>query len=330
MENKQEKVLLITDEDLDGAGSAILCKVKYQSDVDVLYSINHNPDNHIKDLLENKSYENYDKIFITDVSPSEELAQKIEDCQILKYKIKLYDHHTTALWLNKYKWAYVNEFLYDMPVCGTYLLYHFGLSHKKMNEKVLAKGFKQSYYNLLDNFITIVRKYDTWEWAKENDLLPKKMNDYFMFVGMNKFVEQMTYNILMDKGVFNSEMNLITGAIHKQYKEYLNQQQEKLITTEFDKYNIGVVFSERYDYISMLGNDLAKQNLSLDFIMIININENRASLRGIKEDIHLGEIAKKYFNGGGRKNTAGFDLDDSIKYQIFNKYCSPKVFREDE
>ena len=60
----------------------------------------------VEKLLDEKAYEKYNKIFITDISVSEEIAERIE--AEAPESFQLLDHHKSALWLNKYNWAKVS------------------------------------------------------------------------------------------------------------------------------------------------------------------------------------------------------------------------------
>ena len=59
-----------------------------------------------------------------------------------------------------------------------------------------------------------------------------------------------------------------------------------------------------------MGNSICKLRPEIDFIIIINFNRNRVSLRSVKESIDLNEIGKIFHpDGGGHKLSAGFLID---------------------
>lgn len=59
-----------------------------------------------------------------------------------------------------------------------------------------------------------------------------------------------------------------------------------------------------------MGNSICKLRPEIDFIIIINFNRNRVSLRSVKESIDLNKIGKTFHpDGGGHKLSAGFLID---------------------
>jgi oligoribonuclease NrnB/cAMP/cGMP phosphodiesterase (DHH superfamily) len=92
---------LFTHTDLDGIGCSILGKIYYgTNNINVEYCEYNN----INEKVLECDFERYEKIFITDLSVNDEVAEKIDK---LNGKFNLIDHHETALWLNKYDWAQV-------------------------------------------------------------------------------------------------------------------------------------------------------------------------------------------------------------------------------
>jgi len=306
---------LFTDFDLDGVGCGILATLLWGNDVDIIYCNNHNPNPYLEEFFSSKEYNNYDEIYITDVSPNEENAQKIQELLYENNKIvSLYDHHETALWLNdKYEWCLVKINYFsdkEQKTSGTDMFYKLECNNIQI-------------YNGLENFVETIRQYDTWEWVtKYNNIIPRKLNDLFMFLGRDNFIDISIKNIKNNKDVLDESMNFILNIQEQKCNEYIELQNKniKIFKQEIDniKYNFGVVFSERREFTSILGNKLAKLHPELDFIMIIN-SFGIIDLRGIKNDINLSTIAK-YFNGGGHQKAAGFNFDinilDNIIYSI--------------
>jgi nanoRNase/pAp phosphatase (c-di-AMP/oligoRNAs hydrolase) len=83
--------------------------------------------------------------------------------------------------------------------------------------------------------------------------------------------------------------------------------------------NVGVVFSDTN--ASEIGNELAKRNSDLDFIMIPSAKLGAVSLRGINENMNLGDIAKAV-GGGGHKFAAGFSLDKEDKEKLVDIFLT--------
>ena len=97
------KIKLFTHTDLDGIGCAILAYLAFgRENVDVEFCNYDDVDEKVRNLIvDHSTVSEYDRIYITDISVREEVAQII-DTWIDRDKIWLFDHHGTAMWLNKY------------------------------------------------------------------------------------------------------------------------------------------------------------------------------------------------------------------------------------
>lgn len=104
--------VLITHNDFDGVTCAILFKVIHPNGT--YYLENYDTvDNRIKQVLEERP----DFLYITDISPqSEGVIELLNQFG----RVRLFDHHKTALHLNDYQWATVNT-----SKCGAYLFYDY-------------------------------------------------------------------------------------------------------------------------------------------------------------------------------------------------------------
>ena len=129
-------IKLFTHTDLDGIGCAVLAYLAFGRDnVDVEYYNYDGVDDRVKAFLSDPDLRNsYDEIYITDISISEELAKTI-DVFINPFNIHLFDHHATALGLNKYDWCEVKvEMDNGIKTSGTELfwkyLYNIGAYEK--------------------------------------------------------------------------------------------------------------------------------------------------------------------------------------------------------
>lgn len=312
------KVKLFTHTDLDGVGCAIVGRTAFK-DIEVTHCDYNNVNEKIKDFLENAKVTDYDRIFITDISVNEETAENLD----LIFRggvsgVQLVDHHKTALWLaEKYpEWAHVRveetnlynaiESRNKVPSSGTTLFYKF------LRDKHLPNvEFNQN----LKSFSEVVRRYDTWEWHNVyNDDHPKKLNDLLYLIGREKFIKRFTSNPLP---LFTSdELLLLEVEAHKINKYIFKKEFElKTISKVIDEigYDIGIVFAEQY--VSELGNELAERAPSLDFIAIIDMANNKVSLRGIHDYVDLSAIAKS-FGGGGHPKASGFQFSEELKSNL--------------
>ena len=116
------KQILITHDDLDGAGCAIAFKWKYPD-----IEIQHHDYKTIDDIAVQLWIErdNYDRIFFADISPSEEIGSLM----LNDPKFVIIDHHKTREYL-------VGTPYFDVDRCGAYISYDF-LYNKPFPEFVL-------------------------------------------------------------------------------------------------------------------------------------------------------------------------------------------------
>jgi uncharacterized protein len=306
------KIKLFTHTDLDGVGCAIVARHAFGNNVDVEYCDYNEINDKVSEFIKSES-QDYDMIFITDISVDENVAKEIEDH--IGDKTVLIDHHPTAKWLNKYKWATVEEFEESVDLneeyvksSGTSLFYDYLWENYGLNNELL--------FELAEK----IRRYDTWEWStKYNDVHAKQLNDLLYIVGRNNFVNRFVNDPSIElrdneKFLLNIEQDRIDN--------YIKKKAENLRRVNILNYKAGVVFAEQYN--SELGNALAKQNPDLDFIAIINMASNKVSYRGIKDDIDLGKDVAKIFGGGGHPKAAGSQFDEELTNELIKRIFSVK------
>ena len=172
------KIKLFTHTDLDGVGCAILAYLAFgRENVDVEYCDYKNIDGIVREFYLSDANKQYDAIYITDISIDEENAAWIEELVHSGERWHLFDHHATALGLNKYDWCEVsvmNDTL-GIKTSGTELFYTY-LRRREQFDCLSAK-----ITNNIDRFVDIVRDYDTWRWEElgEEGVVCKQVNDLF-------------------------------------------------------------------------------------------------------------------------------------------------------
>lgn len=311
---------LFTHTDLDGVGCAILMRSLFKEEehiVDVSYCDYNNVDEKIQNFVNEKTdkkMDDYDYIFITDISVNEETAALLNDVEegdVTPF-VQLLDHHNTAKWLNKYDWAYVNDVYEDgHKTSGTSLIIDF------FNER---SGFERETTPAIKHFAETVRKYDTWEWTTHyNEVLPKELNDYLYMIGRPAFVEYVLNEVIVsgDEPIyFNEKARALLDQKQAEIKSYIQKKGKQIRISEVQDSKVGIVFAEQY--VSELGNELAKQNLDLEFIILIDMGEKKVSYRTVREDIDLGKVAKKY-GGGGHPKAAGSQFSEEFVLDFLNE-----------
>lgn len=300
------KVKLFTHTDLDGVGCAIVAKHAFEN-VDVEFCNYDEIDKKVEEFTATMQYRHYDKVFITDISVSEKVALLIDFSMSreleAKDKYTLIDHHATAKWLNKYEWAMVNDQEISIYPKESYM---------KSSGTSLFYGYLWDKYGInlpfLLRFIELVRRYDTWDWFnKYSDQHAKKLNDLFYIIGREKFIERMMENT---NPAFSDSEELILDLEEDKISRYITSKEKEMVIKTLGSEGVaGIVFAEQYH--SELGNHLALSHPEVDFIVLINAGEKKVSYRGVKEDVHLGEMAKRRYGGGGHAKTAGSQISEN-------------------
>lgn len=301
------KIKLFTHTDLDGVGCAVVGKKAFGDVLDVQFCGYSTVNERVTNFIKSGEVEQYDAVFITDISVNEEVAELIDST--VGFKVQLLDHHGTALWLNKYGWAYVSEVeepLVDktrneVKSSGTTLFYRYLL-----DSKLLSLDKK-----LLD-FCEQVRQYDSWEWKNvyENELA-NQLNTLFQILGLFNFYNRFSKN---PEVIFNKTEQTILEIEQSRVKHYLNQKEKELEIRSILGYKVGVIFAEQY--ASQLGNYLAETHRNLDFIMMVNMS-GTISYRGVRDDIDLGEVAKQ-FGGGGHPKASGSPIPSEERGNVID------------
>ncbi len=312
------KVKLFTHNDLDGVGCAIVAHLAFDKEnVDVTYCNYDNVSDKVMDFLNTYSGE-FDHVFITDISVNEEVAARIEKIitETDNEFITLLDHHETANWLNKYDWATVRQVHLQngRNTSGTSMLYRWLLLHSDIvpqeNMNILTEG------SHLEIFVENVRRYDTWDWKNIfKDDYPKQINDLFYIYGRDRFIKKAIFE-LQFMGFFLTGQDLIFLEIEQEKIDRSVEKSLKQLTTyNVGRYNIGVVFGEKY--ISEVCHALHEKHPKLDLIAMVNLSSRTISYRTNREDVDVGKFAK-YFGGGGRPATAGSEISDAHIDTILN------------
>ena len=310
------KIKLFTHTDLDGVGCAILAYLAFgRKNVEVEYCDYSNVDDKVGDFIKNKAlYDSYDWCYITDISMSDAVADMIDKVNKAYIKVRLFDHHITALRLNKYKWCSVTEYLdaaHTVKTSGTELFYLYLKNKLRFtNDLTRMSG--------ISKFVNIVRDWDTWRWRElgDNGVVCKQVNDLFYIYGRDKFIEWFLdqlkyYGLKMFFPKFTDIDKALLDQRQKDIDRYV-EEKSKQIQNAVDQFgNIhGLIFAERY--FSELGNRLCEMHPEYAYIAMIDVAHGTVSYRTIREGIDLGgEIAHAY-GGGGHKKAAGSTFDSKL------------------
>jgi oligoribonuclease NrnB/cAMP/cGMP phosphodiesterase (DHH superfamily) len=298
---------LLSHNDLDGVGCGILAKLSFGEQVKVRYNSISGLNREVEWFLENEGKDTF--LFITDLSVSEENEKRLEEFFQAGGKVKLIDHHKTALRYNDYKWGHVVvEGEEGKLTSATSLLYEYLISHQLMEPS-----------DATAEFVELVRQYDTWEWEKNENHHAQRLNALFFLLSIDQFEEKMISRLqTSDHFYFDEFETKILDMEENKIDRYIRRKRRELVQTEVGGLFAGVVYAESYH--SELGNELGKENPHLDYIAILNIGGKRMGFRTIHDHIDVSDVAAQ-FGGGGHAKASGCTLtEDAYKQFVIDTY----------
>lgn len=310
------KVLMFTHNDLDGVGCAIarncFSKVKgVKDELTVVQCVAGKVEEKIEEVLGehwdtinlNMSTFDFDEIWITDLSVDEIYAERISVYNKHTIdKFRLIDHHKTALWLNMFHWAVVNESITDS---ATLLLFNYLLDD---NNYKLIEGINLEELAAL---MQTISHYDTWFWKKINKEECKDLNILFRSYGFNRFLNRFS----PENGfILNDLDNIIINMEKESESKYVESNIHNINIINLKGYNVGLYYAERY--INTLCDMAMDTFPNLDAIMVCS-HGSTFSLRSRKTDVDLSELAKQ-FGGGGHFSAAGFRINTDAVTKFYS------------
>ncbi|MHA2961167.1 DHH family phosphoesterase [Priestia megaterium] len=306
---------LLSHTDLDGVGCGVLAKLAFGDRIKIRYNSIASLNREVEWFLENEERNTH--LFITDLSVNEENEKRLEEFYQTGGKVQLLDHHKTALHFNEYKWGHVvvedNE---GNLASGTSLFYEYLIE----NELIQTS-------NAVDEFVELVRQYDTWEWEKNNNQEAHRLNALFFLVSIDEFEEKMVNRLQNSDHFFFDEFEQkILDMEEDKVERYIRRKRRELVQTSIGDYLAGIVYAESYH--SELGNELGKEYPHLDYIAMLNMGGKRISLRTIHDHVDVSEIAGHY-GGGGHAKAAGCSLTNEAYNQFVTDTFHLDPVRED-
>ncbi|MBM4761993.1 DHHA1 domain-containing protein [Bacillus sp. B15-48] len=300
---------LYTHNDLDGVGCGILAKLAFGDMVDVRYNSVMGLDYQIAQLFERENEHEYEQLFITDLSINEENTKNIQDFYKNGGKVKLIDHHKTAIHFNDYDWGMVQiEYDDGRLTSATSLFYEYLIEHQWLETSKAIEGF-----------IELVRQYDTWEWDKNDNIMAKQLNDLFFMFSIDEFEENMIERLKSQAEFeFDEFEQKLLAMEEDKIERYVRRKKREIVQTFIGDFCAGVVHAESYH--SELGNELMKEFPYLDYIAILNVGGKKISFRTNHDHIDVSAIAGQ-FGGGGHAKASGC----SMSKEAFDLYVQ-KLF----
>jgi len=279
------KIHIITDADLDGAGSYFCLKEAYK-DATVTYSVTTEK-KFITDIAYFK-FENYDLVIISDLNLKE---SEIRLCDLKN--VIVIDHHAEHIELiDNYKNA--KTIIKDYPSCTKLIYDTFKLENKlNKNQKLLVKLIDD--YDSYTLSLPFSKPLNQVFWSYTGDRVSKFENDFKDgFFGFNQF--------------HKNALKIIENKINRFFKEETIHKGNLKIGE--NSYNIAGVM------VSFSPNEIAEHILEkydVDFVIMVNLKGKSVYMRRNKKcTLNMGKLAAKIMDGGGHEDAAGGNLNESI------------------
>jgi oligoribonuclease NrnB/cAMP/cGMP phosphodiesterase (DHH superfamily) len=303
---------LYTHNDLDGLGCGILAKIAFGEEVEVHYNsvarLNSQVERYFEITKPNQQKE--DMLLITDLTVNEANSKRIDQFVKDGGKAQFIDHHKTALHLNKFDWAKVTVSYEDGRLTSATSLFYDYLT---TNQNISSSPS-------VEEFVELIRQYDTWEWEKNNLLKAKQLNDLFSLLSLDDFESKMIERLKNDDSFsFNEFEQQLLKMEEEKINRYIRKKNRELVQTFIGEHCVGIVHAEMYH--SELGNELGKANGHLDYIVILNMGGKKVSFRTIHDHIDVSAVAEK-FGGGGHAKASGCTMNETA-YKLFVQEVFP-------
>lgn len=297
---------LFTHNDLDGVGCGIIAKIAFNEEVEIRYNSVSSLDYQITRYFEktNEKQKKEDFLFITDLSINEDNSKTVDQFVKDGNKAMLIDHHKTSLRFNDYTWGFVRvEYEDGRLTCATSLFYEYLIQHQYLQPS-----------KVIEEFIELVRLYDTWEWEKQKNIKAKQLNDLLYMTSIEEFEEKMVLRLQQsDTFEFNEFEEKLLQMEEDKLGRYIRRKKREVVQTFIGEYCTGIVHAESYH--SELGNELGKEYAYLDYIAILNMGGKKISFRTIHDHVDVSAVAMQ-FGGGGHAKAAGCSINEEA-YELY-------------
>jgi oligoribonuclease NrnB/cAMP/cGMP phosphodiesterase (DHH superfamily) len=275
---------------MDGAGCAVLFLVMGGQKDNIRFVGPESIDKTITELA--NTYSGH--LLFADVSMNEADAVVLNT----RENVTVLDHHKTAIHLKKYPWAILSADENDIgagKACGTLMMWeHFLLQHNEIAE--------------YEGMARMIDDYD--RWIHKNPM-SQKFADLHSLTNTDYFISK----FLTDSRVRLEPMNEKILEIDKINKEeYLKRKLSETVVIEKNGIKLGLVLGNRY--ISECCHYLLNNHEAvLDVLCMVDVEGNKVSLRGKREQVNVAEIAALN-GGGGHNSSAGFYLKGHMNLDV--------------
>lgn len=326
----EKKYLVVTHNDLDGEGPAILMNALYGSkNVDVIHCTNAEMSRKIEEeVMKNQESHQYDAIIACDISCERDVAERIDGLPNHGDAIIL-DHHGTAVpKLEGFDWAMVVPGMPDDSFRRELV------PSDAPEDKVMSSGTSLLYdlieYSDLDRFLSNPEKakeiahtiatYDTWMWQNvySGAEICGDYNSLYFLQGDKTFEQHALDYIngvreqLID-GADREELARDAEKTAERVKKVMKGAMTARVTIDGREYATAFVFSSS-EKDPPIFEALKKEYPGMDLYTICP--KQRVSFRAINDGINVGTIAAR-MGGGGHPGAAGISGDLEKNLQVY-------------
>jgi oligoribonuclease NrnB/cAMP/cGMP phosphodiesterase (DHH superfamily) len=290
---------LFTHNDLDGVSCGILARLAFGENAEVRYNSVEGLNRELERFLERREKgkkRKGDSVIITDLTVNEDNAKRLSESEESGLRVKLLDHHKSALSLNKHHWATVTVAYEDSRLASATSLFY---------DYLQQNGWLRPT-DPVSEYVELVRQYDTWEWEAHNNPKAKQLNDLFFLWSGEEFEENMLDRLRGGESfAFTEFEEKLLELEQDKIGRYVRRKKRELVQTFLEDRCVGIIHAELYH--SELSGELGREYPHLDYIAILNVGGRKMSLRTTKDDVDVSEIAARY-GGGGHAKASGCTL----------------------
>ena len=320
-----KRLLFSHKSDIDGMGEVVLSLIAFGNIDYILCKNVWDLEQQFLSVYDNNGFNDYDIIYITDLSLTKKTIDRIENDEEVMNKLYIFDHHETALdnGLNNYSNFKIRIEDEKGPSCATQIYYEYLLENNYLQRN-----------KLLDQYVEMTRREDTHEWKKLNDIASHDLAILYNQVGYAQFIDLMYKKLKAGNNCFefdNLENAMIEQKkldIEEKVSNFVKQIRIKDIRLENGEViKVGICFityeyrNEIADYIKYRQPDSDEINpeiFNIDVVAMIALEVNQISLRSIKDNGGARKIAELY-GGGGHDNAAGVPINEEMYLKLINQ-----------
>ena len=327
--------------DLDGYGSACVAIQYLESQKFYIKTktipINYNiyDFNRIKNIIKEIKKDGYLWVFILDFSLSEnETKWIIDNCDKLFWA----DHHPPIIPVVKS----VKKYLIDnkQTIHKTSVLndrrknyfFNFDLNEENPTKAAILLIHEMLYPNKKENkFIRFINNLDLWKM------------DSIEIVHFREFIHKLPWknykvlkHFIFNHSIFKTEIpkeiveeliDVFGSVFLAKKKEQIKKAKNRFIEGRYKNYKVCIINNTNSEINNELLNSMCvedKYDFAISYFDNLVNNLRGFSIRTMRDDIKVNEIAKKY-NGGGHKKSSGFSLKLEDGIDFVNKLINGEI-----